>query len=192
MKRLFLLTISLMFIFACNSGDDKTKSLSKIAAIEMDSCKINPKSLNGFWTLVCYTDLVSGEKECKSLINQQFPVSLYFNDDEHLGTITGHTSINQVKGYYSISDKAKIKIKSFEGTLIGGETKWGRKFWNTIKQSSSFKYNKDTLEILYDNDKKSMKFGKTEDNFPANNNHFPIKFNLVRRIKAGYCCEARP
>jgi hypothetical protein len=181
-----------MLIASRNLEDSKTKSQSTKDEIEIDSCKINPKSLNGSWTLVCYTDLVSSEKECKSQINQQFPVSLYFNDDEHLGTITGHTSINQVKGYYSISEKSKIKIKSFEGTLIGGETKWGRKFWNTIRQSSSFKYNKDTLEVLYDNDKKSMKFCKTEDNFPANNNHFPLKFNLVRRIKAGYCYEAKP
>lgn len=181
-----------MFIFGCNSGDDKTKSQPTKDEIKIESCKINPKSLNGFWTLVCYADLVTGEIECKSQINQQFPISLKFKDDELVGTITGHTSINQVEGNYSISNKNIIKVECFGGTKIGEHTKWGRKFWNTIRQSSSFKYNKDTLEILYDNDKKSMKFCKTEDNFPANNNHFPLKFNLVRRIKAGYCCEARP
>ena len=121
-----------------------------------------PDSLNGNWTLVCYSDLISRLTDCKSQNEQSLPISLVFLDDGKTGTINGHTSRNDVTGSYMLLDNHKIKVDKFGGTMVGEMTDWGDKIWTTIQQSSSYKYKSDTLVIQYDNDSKAMKFVKTE------------------------------
>lgn len=116
--------------------------------------------LNGNWTLICYSNLITGKQECRSQTDPRGTISLEFKDNGKTGTMIGHTIVNSVTGDYTIWDKNKIKVERFGGTKVGEEG-WGNSFWTTIQQSSSFKYSADTLVILYDNDTKAMKFLKT-------------------------------
>jgi len=117
-------------------------------------------SLNGNWTLICYSHITAGQEECKSEYVQQPLIALDFNDDGKTGTMTGHTSTNKVTGDYKIFDYNKIKVERFGGTKMG-EIGWGGVFWQTISQSTSFEYKSDTLVIYYDNNSKAMKFART-------------------------------
>ncbi len=122
--------------------------------------KLNAQTLTGYWTLVCYSNLLTGNQDCKSITDNTEPISLEFKDNGKIGTITGHTVVNKVWGDYTILDNNKIKVERFGGTEIM-EHGWGSDFMTTIYQSSSFKYSADTLVILYDNNNKAMKFLKT-------------------------------
>ena len=122
--------------------------------------KLTAQVLNGNWTLICYSDLISGKQDCKSPTDNTVPISLEFRDNGKVGTMSGHTIVNKVTGDYTIWGNNKIKVERFGGTKIA-EHGWGSGFWVTISQSSSFKYNIDTLVILYDFDTKAMKFLKT-------------------------------
>lgn len=121
--------------------------------------------LNGNWTLGCYSDLTTGVNDCKQQDEQPMPISLEFSDDGVNGTMKGHTSRNQVCGQYQLLDSNKIKVSEFGGTLAGEMTEWGKKFWKTIRASTSYNLSSssDTLTILYDNDSKAMVFVKTID-----------------------------
>lgn len=44
------------------------------------------------------------------------------------------------------------------GGTKAGEINWKYDFWNAVYQSSSFRFNADTLVIFFDNDTKAMKF----------------------------------
>jgi hypothetical protein len=122
--------------------------------------KQEAQTLNGHWTLICYSNLLTGTKDCKSSTDRTGTVSLEFKDNGKTGTMFGHTINNSVSGDYTLWDNNKIKVERFGGTKIA-EHGWGNGFWTTINQSSSFKYSSDTLVILYDNDTKAMKFLKT-------------------------------
>ena len=119
-----------------------------------------PTILTGYWKLVCFSDLVTGQQDCNPGNDSiHYAVGLEFTDDGKIGTMKGKTTVNHVQGEYKIFESGKLKVESFWGTKIC-EHGWGSNFWDTIDQSSSFKYsaNKDTLLILYDNDTKVMKF----------------------------------
>ena len=119
--------------------------------------QLTAQTLNGYWSLICYSDLLIGKNYCITPTDESQTVSLMFNDNGKVGTMSGHTTGNEVEGNYIITNKNKIKVKSFGGTKIG-EIDWKYNFWNAIYQSSSFKYTADTLVILFDNDTKAMKF----------------------------------
>lgn len=119
-----------------------------------------PTTLTGHWKLVCFSDLVTNQQDCNPRNDSvYYAVNLEFIDDGKTGIIKGKTTTNRVQGEYKIFESGKLKVASFGGTKIA-ERGWGSNFWNTIYQSSSFKYsaNKDTLLILYENDTKAMKF----------------------------------
>ena len=118
-----------------------------------------PKSIIGKWTLVCFQDIDNGKNECEEAEKQKFPIKLEFKEN---GIIIGHTSTNDISANYKTQADNKIKIYNFVGTKLGEFTEWGGELWKTIGLSSSFKFNKDTLIILYDNDKKVMKFISTQ------------------------------
>ena len=122
--------------------------------------KLTAQILNGNWTLICYSNLITGKQECRPQTDPRGTIALEFKDDGKTGTMVGHTIANKVTGDYTIWDNYKIKVERFGGTKMG-ERYWGNNFWTTISQSSSFKYSGDTLVILYDNDTKAMKFFKT-------------------------------
>ena len=124
--------------------------------------KQEAQTLNGQWTLICYSNLITGKQDCKSPIDQTRPISLEFKDNGKTGIMSGYTIVNKVTGDYTIGGNNKIKVERFGGTKIA-EHGWGNGFWTTINQSSSFKYSADTLVILYDNDTKAMKFLKSAD-----------------------------
>ena len=124
--------------------------------------KLSAQTLSGHWTLVCYSNLLTGTQDCKSPTDNTGPISLIFIDNGKTGKITGHTIVNNVFGEYTILDNNKIKIEKFGGTEIM-EHGWGSDFGTIIYQSSSFHYSTDTLVVLYDNDHKVMKFLKTTE-----------------------------
>jgi hypothetical protein len=121
------------------------------------SQKQTAQTLNGYWSLICYTNLLTGKQDCLTVTDESQTVSLEFKDNGKIGTMSGHTTTNDVTGDYFISDNNKIRVKNFGGTKVG-ELPWVYDFWSTISQSSSFKFNGDTLVILFDNDTKAMKF----------------------------------
>ena len=119
-------------------------------------------SLNGHWTLICYSNLFKGTSDCKTVEEQDFPLVFDFKDDGEKGTFVGHTSSNDVSGDYVISDTNKINVTRFGGTKAGECNAFGRQFWKAINSSSSFKIIPDTLTIFYDKDTQSMTFLKTD------------------------------
>lgn len=119
------------------------------------------QTLTGDWSLICFSDLITGQQDCKPNDDPSQIVELKFMDDGKKGTMTGYSHPNRVSGSYTISGDKKIKVDSFGGTKIA-EHGWVSNFKETIYLSSSFTYNAtgDTLSILYDNDTKAMKFVK--------------------------------
>lgn len=115
------------------------------------------RQLIGSWTLVCYEQLLSDKIECEPAASQKHPIKIDF---EKGGKIAGNTSGNTIRADYSVLGDHKIKIQNFEGTKRGEFTKWGTDFRKIIGLSSSFAFKGDTLILLYDNDKKAMKFVK--------------------------------
>jgi len=121
------------------------------------SPKLKGQTLNGYWSLICYSNILTGEQSCRSIKDESQTVSLEFKDNGKTGKMSGHADANIVDGEYIIRENQRIKVKNFGGTKVGGPY-WKYDFWLTIGQSSSFKFNKDTLVIFYDNDTKAMKF----------------------------------
>jgi hypothetical protein len=137
----------------------KNKStLLVLALLTFGLCQqLTSQTLNGYWSFICYSDIITGKQDCMNIKNESETVSLEFKDNGKIGKMSGHTYVNIVDGDYTISENNKIKVKNFGGTKVG-ELYFKYDFWHTISQSSSFKFNGDTLVILYDNDTKAMKF----------------------------------
>jgi hypothetical protein len=78
-----------------------------------------------------------------------------FQDDGNSGKFKGKTITNDVNGNYLVTPTNKIKVTNFGGTKVG-EPILGGKFWNSIRISSSFRINNDTLRIYYTNELECM------------------------------------
>lgn len=117
----------------------------------------NAQTLTGNWSLVCYADLKTKKQQCISPKDESQTISLEFRDNGREGTLSGHTSSNLVSGKYILSKGNKIKVTNFGGTKVG-ELDWGDDFWSAIYRSSTYTFHRDTLIILYDNNRKAMKF----------------------------------
>jgi heat shock protein HslJ len=155
-KTITILTVFTLLFSACNQSKDKT--LTNDRQNNLDSVNINLKTLTGYWTLTCFSDLDKNTNEFDS----SSKIWLWFSD-EKLGIILGRSRCNHLNGKYKIYDNNKIKVKDFMGTKVYCSEKWDDRLRRTMRLSSSFKYNTDTLLILYDNDKKAMKFIKTKN-----------------------------
>lgn len=120
------------------------------------------ETLNGKWKLICFHDFETNIQDCRPVDERSRFISLTFTDDGKEGTLEGQTTTNKVWGSYQIFNGNQMKVKEFGGTKMG-EFGWGGyTFWKTIRQSSSFTYNSDTLLIYYDHDTKAMKFIEAE------------------------------
>jgi hypothetical protein len=127
----------------------------------MASIQTKP-TLNGKWKLICFHDFETNIQDCKPANDPSRYITLTFTDDGVEGTLDGHTTTNKVSGVYKLFSENKIQIEKFGGTKMG-ESGWGgAMFWRTIRQSSSFTYNSDTLVTYYDNNTKAMKFINAE------------------------------
>ena len=119
--------------------------------------QLTAQTLNGYWSLICYLDILTGKQDCLNPVDESETISLKFQDNGKVGKMYGHTYVNTVDGDYTLEKQNKIKVSNFGGTKVG-EIDWKYDFWITIRQSSSFKFCGDTLVILFDNDTKAMKF----------------------------------
>lgn len=119
--------------------------------------QLTAQTLNGYWSLICYLDILTGKQDCLNPVDESETISLKFQDNGKVGKMYGHTYVNTVDGDYTLEKQNKIKVSNFGGTKVG-EIDWKYDFWITIRQSSSFKFCGDTLVLLFDNDTKAMKF----------------------------------
>jgi hypothetical protein len=115
-------------------------------------------TLTGTWKLIQYKDLTTGfvENIPQEYVDRKV-VTFTFEDNNKTGKFNGRTVSNETGGKYILEPNNKIKVENFGGTKVG-EDSWGGKFWNTIRQSTSYEIKNDTLYILYDHDTKRMTF----------------------------------
>jgi len=116
------------------------------------------QTLIGTWTLECITDLNTNVQDCLTE-DRNYPITLQFTDDGHLGKINGFTTSNKVYGNYELYGENKIKVTQFGGTKVG-EQGWGKGFWKTIRQSTSYEFKSDILLIYSEHDTKIMRFSR--------------------------------
>ncbi len=116
------------------------------------------QTLTGTWNLVCITDLNTNEQNLESE-EQNYPITLQFTDDGHLGKINGHTTTNDVSGKYELFGENEMIVEKFGGTKVG-EHGWGKGFWATIKQSTSYVFKSNILIIYSENNTKTMRFSR--------------------------------
>ena len=121
-------------------------------------CYLTSGTLTGTWKLIQYKDLTTGviENIPQEYVDREV-VTFTFEDNNKTGKFNGRTVSNETGGEYILEPNNKIKVESFGGTKVG-EDSWGGKFWETIRQSTSYEIKKDTLHILYDHDTKCMTF----------------------------------
>lgn len=117
------------------------------------------RTLTGTWKLIAYKNLITGEIETepediwKSII-------IEFIDDGKRGKLQGHTINNSVRGDYEISSGNKIKVLRFGGSKAGEGWSWGYKFWDAVRQSSSYQIKGNSLFLYFNSDKELMEFVK--------------------------------
>jgi heat shock protein HslJ len=76
------------------------------------------------------------------------------------------STCNKLSGKYKIYEKNKIKFEDISGTMMycsEWKNKQEERIISSLNQSSMFTNKSDTLIILYDNDKKAMKFLKIKN-----------------------------
>ena len=117
-------------------------------------------SLNGKWTLIYFHDLTTDAKSFRPFNYPIGALTFTFLDNGSTGKLEGVTTANKVSGEYQLYE-SEIEVKRFGGTKIA-ENGWGGNFWQTISSSSSFKLEKDTLRIFFNNDSNIMVFANAE------------------------------
>jgi heat shock protein HslJ len=119
------------------------------------------QSITGTWNLVSITDLNTNEQHWESE-NLNYPIRLQFTDNGQLGKISGHTTSNNVFGQYELFEQNKMKVNQFGGTKVG-EQGWGKGFWTTIRQSSSYELKSETLIIYAEDATEIMRFSRVAE-----------------------------
>ena len=56
------------------------------------SQKQTAQTLNGYWSLICYKNLLTGKQDCLTVTDESQTVSLEFKDNGNIGTMSGHTT----------------------------------------------------------------------------------------------------
>ena len=115
------------------------------------------QTLTGTWKLIAYKNLATGVIETEPEDIER-SIVIEFRDDGKNGKLQGHTIINTVNGDYEIFDGNKIKVLRFGGSKAGEGWAWGYKFWDAIRQSSSYQVKGNSLFIYFSNDKELMEF----------------------------------
>ena len=111
--------------------------------------------------MIQYKDLKTGQLELlPENYNNQKCMTFDFIDNQKTGTMSGQTITNSVQCDYNLYDNNEIVVTNFGGTKVGEFNVFGSKFWRTIRLSTHYKINNDTLIINYDNDTKCMIFIK--------------------------------
>ena len=150
---LFLFAIAGLFI---SSGCKERK-----AAKALEKRKRNGSHLVGTWKLLGYIN--PGQTEMRPLPEDQGRgIQMTFIDDGKIGKFTGHTKVNEIMGSYTLQDHKKIDIGNFTGTKVGGEPKWGTKFWRGLKSIHSYEthhqHHLKQLHLIYDEANAQMVF----------------------------------
>jgi heat shock protein HslJ len=110
--------------------------------------------LTGNWMLTAY---IYGTGCAQYANNGQSHIVLTFKDSALQGHLTGHTFVNDVNGYYTLTKDGKMQMSSFGGTKVyGGPVE--NKFWESIRTASGFKIGTDTLFIYFNNGADQMVF----------------------------------
>lgn len=118
-----LAVFGLLMVSGCKNYKQK-KTLQKREA--------NASPLTGGWKLMGYMN--PSESQLRPLPEDQGRgIVINFKDDGKAGKFTGHTKANEILGSYTLEEPQKITIVNFTGTKVGGEPKWGTKFWRGLK-----------------------------------------------------------
>jgi hypothetical protein len=122
------------------------------------SAKKDLQSISGKWTLICYENFLSNNKDCRPP-DEYFngSLSFTFEDDGIHGDIKGRSVTNEVYGDYQLLQNQRIIVTRFGGTKVM-EHGWGSDFWGNIRKSNSYQFKSDTLMIYYEDDTKAMIF----------------------------------
>lgn len=128
--------------------------LPLVASLHSDN-----RNLNGYWTLVCLTEIKTQIFDCRS--DDTPAIVLEFRGKGSGGTVQCFTMRNAVAGHYELPSPGKIVIMKFGNAKAAEPHKWGNDIWNSVRQSSSFKIVSDTLSLYFDHNTKIMKFVRT-------------------------------
>ncbi|HTA83106.1 MAG TPA: META domain-containing protein [Bacteroidia bacterium] len=118
-------------------------------------------SLTGKWHLILFRDLKTGQMTDTASIQDRSiafynRVVLDFEGNADSGTIVGHSFCNSMVCNYRIYNNSKIAFDHYGSTLVN--CLYEGKFMKALQQVSSYKRNKDTLNVLYNNDSEEMLF----------------------------------
>lgn len=117
----------------------------------------NPSTLSGNWTLLCFVDVKTKQKDYRPIDCPDNRMRFEFKDDGTHGSIYGLTTSNEVNGEYVVEHNT-LSVTRFGGTKVA-ERNWGANdFWRAIRSSNSFEINEDTLRIYYADSTKLMIF----------------------------------